>query len=339
MKRILLMTIVGSALAALAAIGAPQPLASPAAIAKGECDCGSLEALQIELSNAVGLQQAFQGKIAGLRKLDQAPASDEFSRFAAVTAKGFKRPPGDTGPEAVEYTPYGDSVDTGILETEKKTLKTEKEKEERREQLCGLSRNAKQEIDDMKRGATCDGIAKAVEAHEAVHWASCRRLGYVAFRDMHGADRAQEEVEAYGKQIAVLRAEIARLKKICQAYKASGESHNEAYSGVICDLEKPFTVNGTGLANFAFNFVPSSPTEGKVSYAATYYPGGATAVESGSGSYSVLEIGTPQARISLTIDKATGSVTAAGHSFPVQAGMAGTTTLTLTPADSECDKK
>ena len=75
MKRILLMTIVGSALAALAAIGAPQPLASPAAIAKGECDCGSLEALQIELSNAVGLQQAFQGKIAGLRKLDQAPAS------------------------------------------------------------------------------------------------------------------------------------------------------------------------------------------------------------------------------------------------------------------------
>ncbi|HXT62884.1 MAG TPA: hypothetical protein VN696_07605 [Pyrinomonadaceae bacterium] len=122
--------IIGFVLAALAAIGSPQPLAAPATIAKGECDCSNLGALQIELRNAVGLQQAFQAKIADLRKLDHAPASDEFSRFAAATAKGFKRPPGDTGPEAVEYTPYGDSVDTGILETEKKTMKAEKEKEE-----------------------------------------------------------------------------------------------------------------------------------------------------------------------------------------------------------------
>jgi hypothetical protein len=333
-KKFLLVTIIGFVLAALATIGAPQPFASPAPLAQRECDCSNLKALQIELSNAVGLQQAFQGKIADLRKLDQAPASAEFSRFAAATATRFKRPPGDTGPEAVEYTPYGNGVDSGIL-------KTEKETPERREQLCGLSRNAQQEIDDMKRGASCDGIVKAVEVHEGVHWASCRRLGYVAFRDMHGADRAQEEVEAYGEQIKVLRSEIARvLKKNCVSYKASGESHDEVYSGVICDLAKEFTVNGTGLANFAFKFVPSSDAKkGTVRYTSSYSPGGAAATESGSGSYDVIGMETDKPRIVLTIDKATATVTAMGHSMRVQPAMAGSLAIKLTPAESECNKQ
>lgn len=124
-----------------------------------------------------------------------------------------------------------------------------------------------------------------------------------------------------------------------RGYKASGESHDEVYSGVICDLEKPFDVNATGLANFVLKFVPSSPTEGKVSYATTYYPGGATAVESGSGSYSVLALGTPRARIAVTIDKATATATTMGHSVRVQPSMAGTVAINLTPADSECDRK
>jgi len=293
MKKFLLVTIIGFVLAALAAIGAPQPLASPAAIAHGECDCRNLEALQIELRNAVGLQQAFQGKIADLRKLGQGPASDEFSRFAAAKAKGFKRPPGDTGPEAVEYTPYGNSVDTGILETEQKTMKTEKEKEERREQLCGLSRNAKQEIDDMKRGASCDGIAKAVEAHEGVHWASCRRLGYVAFRDMHGADRAQEEVEAYGEQIKVLRDILNRLR--C-GYRATGQTADLVYSGVICSLEKPFTVYGTNAAiKYVFEFVPSSATSGTVTHSGM----GSMVTAAGGGPYTIEGADTDKPRIAL----------------------------------------
>jgi hypothetical protein len=301
MKKSLLVTIMGFVLAALAAIGAPQPMASPAAPAKAECDCSNLKALQIELSNAVGLQQAFQGKIADLRRLDQAPASDEFSRFAAATAKGFKRPPGDTGPETVEYTPYGNSVDTGILETEQKARKTEKEKEERREQLCGLSRNAKQEIEDMKRGASCDGIVKAVEAHEGVHWASCRRLGYVVFRDMHGADRAQEEVEAYGAQIAVLRSEIAKvLKKSCVAYRASGKMGDSVFSGVICDFEKNFTIKISNPFMQSFEFFPSSSTKGTW---ALSYKNGVTG--GGGGQYTIEGTDTEKTGIALS-----GSATA-----------------------------
>ncbi len=184
----------------------------PEADGKTTCDCTHLKALQIELRNAVSLQQAFQGKIADLRKLDPAPASAEFKKFADATANRFSRPAGDTGPKAVEYTPYGDSVDTGILETEKKTKKTAKEIEERRKQLCELSPNARLEIADMKGGAACAGIVEAIVAHEGVHWASCLSLGYVPFRDMHAAARAQEEVEAYGAQIAVLRALINRLR-------------------------------------------------------------------------------------------------------------------------------
>jgi hypothetical protein len=47
MKRFTLVTIIGFVLTALAAIGGPQPQASPAEPA--ECDCSNLETLQIEL--------------------------------------------------------------------------------------------------------------------------------------------------------------------------------------------------------------------------------------------------------------------------------------------------
>jgi hypothetical protein len=52
MKKFLLVTIIGFVLAALAAIDAPQPLASPVALAQAECDCSNLKVLQIELRNA-----------------------------------------------------------------------------------------------------------------------------------------------------------------------------------------------------------------------------------------------------------------------------------------------
>jgi hypothetical protein len=118
-----------------------------------------------------------------------------------------------------------------------------------------------------------------------------------------------------------------------RGYTASGESHDEVYSGDICDLAKDFTVNGTGLANFAFKFVPSkNPTSGTVSYTSSYQ----MVKEAGSGSYEVKGIDTDKPRIVLTIDKATATV--AGHS--VQPSKAGTVLINLTPAGpGECNKK
>jgi hypothetical protein len=190
----------------LAANGPSPAMATRPVNATGTkpCDCGNLEALQIELRNAVRLQQAFRSKIADLRAMDQERVQGEFDRFAKSLPSRFNRPKGDTGPDVVEYTPYGNTVHTGILEQETET-------KERHEQLCEPSREAKQELEDMRTGAVCAGIVKAVVAHEEVHWSSCRRLGYVPFRGMHPADRAQEEVDAYGAQIKVLREEIARV--------------------------------------------------------------------------------------------------------------------------------
>jgi hypothetical protein len=193
-------------LVVLAANGASSPTPTRPVAASGTkaCDCENLEALQIELRNAVRLQQAFRSKIADLRAMDQKDAQGEFNKFAKSLPSRFIRPKGDTGPEVVEYTPYGNGVDTGILDKETET-------KERHEQLCEPSREAKQEIEDMRSGAVCAGIVKAVVAHEEIHWASCRRLGYVPFRNMPAADRAQEEVDAYGAQIKTLREEIARV--------------------------------------------------------------------------------------------------------------------------------
>lgn len=269
----------------------------PEADGSTRCDCKHIKAIQAELSNALGLQQAFQGKIADLQKIvDGLAANAEFNKFAKATADRFSRPAGDTGPKSVEYTPYGESVDTGILNAEKNTKKTAKEIEERRNQLCGLSGNAKLEIADMKAGAVCAGIVEAVVAHEGVHWASCLRLGYLSFRDMHAADRAQEEVEAYGAQIKVLRDTLASLR--C-GYRATGQTADTKYSGVVCSLEQPFTVTGTNPAmTYPFMFVPSSVTKGTVSFqATTTLPISA----SGSGTYTIEGADTEKPHILMTM--------------------------------------
>ena len=300
----------------LPANGVAQPAGSPAA-APPECDCKNLKALQIELRNAIRLQQAFQGKIADLRKLDQVQAYTEFKKFADAAANGLNRPVGDTGPKAVDYTPYGDSVDTGILEKERETPA-------RHEELCGLSRNAKMEMYDMESGASCAGIVQAVVAHEGVHWASCRRSGYVAFRDMHGADRAQEEVEAYGAQIKVLRDIIARLR--C-GYRATGQTADVVYSGVICSLEESFTVTGTSSLNaYPFKFFPESATTGRVSFNAAA-PG--ISME-GSGSYKIEGADSGKPRIAVTM----GSV---GHTVVGSRSGGGTVYIDLVPLEhGEC---
>ena len=177
----------------------------------------------------------------------------------------------------------------------------------------------------MEKGASCAGIVQAVVAHEAVHWASCRRSGYTAFRDMHGADRAQEEVEAYGAQIKVLREIIAGLR--C-GYRATGQDGPVVYSGVICSLAEPFTVTGTHpLFTFPFKFVPSSPTSGTM----TYGTSGSGIAAAGGGSYAIEGVDTDSPRI-VANTRSTASSAAATTSG------GGIATIKLVPLDKpgEC---
>ena len=73
-----------------------------------------------------------------------------------------------------------------------------------------------------------------------------------------------------------------------RGYKATGSSHDVVYSGDVCDVEKPFTVKGTGLANFDLKFVPSGPQSGTVSYTALYNVPGLAINEASTGTYKLV---------------------------------------------------
>lgn len=106
-----------------------------------------------------------------------------------------------------------------------------------------------------------------------------------------------------------------------RGYKVSGTSHDTVYSGVVCDLEKPFTVNATGLASFAVKFVPLGPTSGTASYSSNY---GGMVAETGKGTYTVGGVETEKPTIIWTLG---GTATVAGRSTSAS----GTVNLDLTP--------
>lgn len=257
MKRFLwMLTIAASVITGLlllssvrAANDAPQPLASRPAYAQSECNCSHLKTLQIELRNAIRLQQAFRNKITELRTMNGDSAQVALKVFAEGEARrGLETVPDYKGPSEFDYSPWGQNQRTFNFPTE---------------QLCGLSDSAKEKLDQAVAASACDGIGKALRAHEDVHGNMCRSVGYKAYLGMHGADRAREEVEAYEAQIAVLRAEIARVLNLnnCKRYKATG-----MYTGVVCSLEKPFTLTMSQVSGFQGHpqFTPSNSQGGSL---------------------------------------------------------------------------
>jgi len=80
---------------------------------------------------------------------------------------------------------------------------------------------------------------------------------------------------------------VTEVTILDRGYGASGQDGRASYSGVVCDLDKPFSVTITmGPLSFLTNFTPSSPKNGAASWAATY---GATG--SGGGPYTVTNEG------------------------------------------------
>lgn len=171
-----------------------------------ECDCSNLKVLQIELRNAQKLQQAFRNKIPELRQMETEgrQSSAELRRWAESDARrGLEEVPGQ-GPAQVDYKPWGDHLN--YQDDERVTAKFSNE------ELCRRSDESAAALAEAKKSSACAGIAEAIQAHEDWHLNFCRTIGYRPYwLGMKGADRAQEEVEAYGAQIAVLRAEIAKV--------------------------------------------------------------------------------------------------------------------------------
>lgn len=182
--------------AALAAALASAASAQPA------CDCRHLGALQAELRNAQRLQAAFRGHMTPLRGMGQETSRAELQRFAGSDARrGLEPVQGATQQSEVDYVPYGEGVSVDRIGDNTP---------ERNAQLCAMRESSAADLARAIAGAACAGIGEALRAHERHHVAMCTRVGYRGYIAMHGADRAQEEAEAYGAQIAVLRQAIAR---------------------------------------------------------------------------------------------------------------------------------
>jgi hypothetical protein len=288
--------------------GAPQP-AGLAVVGQAECDCSHLKALQVELRNALLLQQAMRNKIPELRVLDHTKSLTEYKRFAENDARrGLELIPNyDKLSKADQDALSQFNFDVKGFALSDPTHPPLNSKEWTPAKLCSLTPDAESALTKVKSLAACTGIAAAIQAHEDVHTHSCL-LGFVAFFNRNGADRAQEEVEAYDAQIKVLREIIAHLR--C-GYRATGQDGPVVYSGVICSLEEPFTVTGTHpLFIFSFKFVPSSATSGMMTYATS----GSGISAAGGGPYAIegTDTETPRIRVNTQSTASSRAATTSG---------------------------
>jgi len=290
------------------------PLALPA-VTGPACECKHLKAMQAELRNAQKLQQAFRGQINALRaeggeRINTPTSNSMLGAFATGKARdGLEDVPGYAGPKEVDFQAWG------AKEVSAWDGKTD-------EKLCSPTESTVKVLQHAMTTAACAGIAAAIHAHEKVHHDFCLRAGFRPYVAMHGSDRAQEEVEAYGAQIAVLQAEIAKVAKKC-GYKASGQNGSVVYSGTICSLERPFDVTGTHpLYVLPFKFTPTSINGGTARYQAS----GSGVTSAGGGPYTIEGIDTPTPRI-VWQTQSTASIAVATDSG------GGTATINLTPLD------
>src|SRR5262249_19646681 len=137
----------------------------------------------------------------------------------------------------------------------------------------------------------CKELYEIAFRHEALHMQQCQeRKGNKALPTvmLTPAGKAREEAAAYAQEIA----ELKKLLK-CKSYQATGQFIRMVFSGQICDLEKPFIVNGKSMLEFTFRFTPSSANAGRVAISMTGYGG----TGAGSGSYTVEGVETEKPRI------------------------------------------
>ena len=107
--------------------------------------------------------------------------------------------------------------------------------------------------------------------------------------------------------------EEARRKYCTKAYEVTGQIADAQFSGVICSLEQPFTIDvTTPFVNYPLEFTPSSSTGG--SYSFQWTQGIVNA--SGSGTYTVAGLETDSPQLSVSGDSTgtipVGSVSGAG---------------------------
>ncbi|QGZ95300.1 hypothetical protein [Terricaulis silvestris] len=186
-------------LVAVVATVALMPVAGAQNDGSRACSCEDIGELQAELRNAQRLQRAFQAQIAELRRMGPESARIALQQFANGPARqGLEQTDGSRTGE-FDYGARGEAIDEQNWDRHGA------------DELCALSAESMQRLEQAARASRCADIGEALRAHEERHHAFCRAIGYRPYHAMHGADRAAEEVEAYGAQIQVLRHALVRL--------------------------------------------------------------------------------------------------------------------------------
>src|SRR5262249_21693050 len=156
-----------------------------------------------ELRNAITLRQRYQSEITELRQLTHDSSQFAFHDFVVKRASAnLENVPGYSGPQAVMYSSIGSSIYVTALSANSPDNKG---------RWCDPDSSLLRDLEQAKEGSACDGVAAATEIHERYHWDFCHQIGYLAYLDMHGADHAAEEAQAYGAQIAALKSAIAHV--------------------------------------------------------------------------------------------------------------------------------
>lgn len=120
---------------------------------------------------------------------------------------------------------------------------------------------------------------------------------------------------------------------VSPGYKVTGQYDEFTFSGVICDLEKPFTFKANGpMWESNFEFTPTNSQSGTFIVRGALTIGGVTTVAEGTYTVSPANDGTYQ----LTLESPSGTYTTEqGHTGDMPGG---TAPVTLTPLDTqECD--
>lgn len=195
-------------------------LAGGAAVAgpKDECSCDTLESLQQEYQNAVYLEKFFRDLSAALK--------DWEAKEAAEKAMGQS------------------NID--IVETGAAMLKVKSERDvrlpfpkvkgytgpERVSMDGGTCKQPKAELDALRKGSPCFGIAEAVLKHEIGHQEICNAMGVKAYWGRMASEKALEEAAKYQAQAADMKAEIGRVLEVAEVRLRGEWMHTLSGDGV-----------------------------------------------------------------------------------------------------------
>lgn len=163
-------------------------------------------------------------------------------------------------------------------------------------------------------------------------WA--KGVGYMAPAKKPTPNRAVVEVtidfnlrnQNTGESFTERRTFSTKITIIDRGYRATGSTADLTYSGVICDLEKPFTVSGS-VIGYKFQFTPSSATAGTVTITAA----GMSVKAQGGGTYTIEGADTDRPRIAMKAN-------VVGHSPVGSRTGSGTVYIDLVPLEKgECN--